>query len=542
MIINLDCLLGMRTCLADNSIDAVVTDPPYGLSKEPDMMEVMKHWMNGDDYVHTGGGFMGKSWDSFVPGPSIWKEVFRVLKPGGHLLAFFGSRTYDLGTLAIRLAGFEIRDQIMWVYGSGFPKSLDVSKAIDKQDASNSKREKQLIFTKFIRDNELSAAFINEMTQTNMGSHYTTSASQPAIATREHFEKLRPFLKSDVPAEIEKMVDERTEESVNMKNRDVIGRSSNGIAGGTGEFTAGNAGTAGYKGEFNITAPATEEAKQWSGWGTALKPAHEPICVARKPLSGTVAENVLKWGTGAINIDGGRVGDEVRSYDLKGGENLNKLARPGANDDDEAKGCGAYGVGAKQVNIGSKTVSGRWPANFVHDGSDEVIKHFPYTKSGAIKAGSSAGVDMRAGNSDNTRKSGRPVQPRDIPSDEGSAARFFYCAKASKADRDDGVSLAATSAAEMVDRDADSAGMNSPRAGAGRTSGARNDHPTVKPTALMQWLVRLVTPPGGTVLDPFTGSGSTGKACMLEGFEFIGFEMDPHYCEIAEQRIAKART
>ena len=132
MIINLDCLLGMRTCLADNSIDAVVTDPPYGLSKEPDMMEVMKHWMNGDDYVHTGGGFMGKSWDSFVPGPSIWKEVFRVLKPGGHLLAFFGSRTYDMGTLAIRLAGFEIRDQIMWVYGSGFPKSLDVSKAIDK--------------------------------------------------------------------------------------------------------------------------------------------------------------------------------------------------------------------------------------------------------------------------------------------------------------------------------------------------------------------------------------------------------------------------
>lgn len=201
MIINLDCLLGMRTCLADNSIDAVVTDPPYGLSKEPDMMEVMKHWMNGDDYVHTGGGFMGKSWDSFVPGPSIWKEVFRVLKPGGHLLAFFGSRTYDLGTLAIRLAGFEIRDQIMWVYGSGFPKSLDVSKAINK------------------------AAGV-----------------------------------------------ERT----------VIGRSNNGIAGGTGEFTSGNAGTAGYKAEFDLTIATSDEAKQWSGWGTALKPAHEPICVARK--------------------------------------------------------------------------------------------------------------------------------------------------------------------------------------------------------------------------------------------------------------------
>lgn len=132
MVINMECLIGMRMMLADNSIDAVVTDPPYGLSKQPDMNEVLRHWLNGDDYVHTGGGFMGKTWDSFVPGPSVWKEVFRVLKPGGHLLAFFGTRTYDLGTLAIRLAGFEIRDQIDWVYGSGFPKSLDISKAIDK--------------------------------------------------------------------------------------------------------------------------------------------------------------------------------------------------------------------------------------------------------------------------------------------------------------------------------------------------------------------------------------------------------------------------
>lgn len=393
MIINLDCLLGMRTCLADNSIDAVVTDPPYGLSKEPDMMEVMKHWMNGDDYVHTGGGFMGKSWDSFVPGPSIWKEVFRVLKPGGHLLAFFGSRTYDLGTLAIRLAGFEIRDQIMWVYGSGFPKSLDVSKAIDKAAG--------------VKFDAIPASGVGFMNAEGEGGYNVT------------------------------------------------------------------------KNQLIRAGESTEEAKQWSGWGTALKPAHEPICVARKPLSGTVAENVLTHSTGALNIDGCRIeGRERTDYGL-----TNSSCSQGST----------YSTPSQSADFDSS--KGRWPANFVHDG---------------------------------------------LNAEEWS--RFFYCAKASKADRDDGVLLAATSAAEMVDRDADSAGMNSPRAGAGRTSGARNDHPTVKPTALMQWLVRLVTPPGGTVLDPFTGSGSTGKACMLEGFEFIGFEMDPHYCEIAEQRIAKART
>lgn len=437
MIINMECLAGMSACLADNSVDAVVTDPPYGLSKEPDMMEVMKHWMNGDDYVHTGGGFMGKSWDSFVPGPAIWKEVFRVLKPGGYLLAFFSSRTYDIGTLAIRLAGFEIRDQIMWVYGSGFPKSLDVSKAIDK--AAGVTRE---------------IIGINPNSRPNMVNINATVLSK----------------RVDAP----------------------------------------------------LTAPTTDEAKQWSGWGTALKPAHEPICVARKPLSGTVAENVLRHGTGALNIDGCRVGDEVR-FNAPAGN------KPGGNS------YNMSAVGMPQDVEGS-AVTGRWPANFVHDGSDEVLVGFPYTKSGAIKL-----HHVRTTSKTANAYGERAAPPEETPASEGSAARFFYCAKTSKADRNEGVSLTAASAAEMVEREADSAGMNSPRAGAGRTSGARNDHPTVKPTELMRWLVRLVTPPGGTVLDPFTGSGSTGKACAIEGFEFIGFEMDPHYCEIAEQRIAKAR-
>lgn len=403
MVINLECLIGMRMMIADNSIDAVVTDPPYGLSKQPDMNEVLRHWLNGDDYVHTGGGFMGKTWDSFVPGPSIWKEVFRVLKPGGHLLAFFGTRTYDLGTLAIRLAGFEIRDQIDWVYGSGFPKSLDVSKAIDK--AAGAERE-------------------------IIGEHKNPAGNKAG------------------------------------------GNSLNMSATGMPEIAY-------------ITTPATDEAKQWQGWGTALKPAHEPICVARKPLAGTVAENVLQFGTGGMNIDD---------------------CRTELNGDFKSSANGRPSITGLSDNYDPSTANqpdtqGRWPANLIHDGSDEVVSLLP-----------------------------------------GGSERFFYCAKASKSDRDEGVMLAMVTAAEMTDREPDTDGLNSPRAGAGRTSGARNNHPTVKPTALMRWLVRLVTPPGGKVLDPFTGSGSTGKACAIEGFDFIGFEMDPHYCEIAKQRIAYARS
>lgn len=438
MVINMECLIGMRMMLADNSIDAVVTDPPYGLSKQPDMNEVLRHWLNGDDYVHTGGGFMGKSWDSFVPGPSIWKEVFRVLKPGGHLLAFFGTRTYDLGTLAIRLAGFEIRDQIDWVYGSGFPKSLDVSKAIDK--AAGAERE-------------------------ILGS--------------------------------------------NPNYRGVSGVDYKGI------YQGGNTGSA------NITAPATDAAKQWQGWGTALKPAHEPICVARKPLTGTVAENILQFGTGGMNIDDCRI-DII-------GDRRSPLASDGTV---HRPNGSCYGKHENSETF--DLTQGRWPANFIHDGSDEVVSLFP-AKAGAaapVKGTEQSEVTNGIYGKFNDRLPGQ------FYSDSGNAARFFYCAKASKSDRDEGVMLAMVTAAEMTDREPDTDGLNSPRAGAGRTSGARNNHPTVKPTALMQWLVRLVTPPGGKVLDPFTGSGSTGKACAIEGFDFIGFEMDPHYCEIAKQRIA----
>lgn len=300
-VLNMCCLKGMRA-FPDNSFDSIVTDPPYEL------------------------GFMGKAWDSrgIAYSVELWSEALRVLKPGGHLLAFSGSRTYHRMTCAIEDAGFEVRDQIMWVYGSGFPKSHNL-------------------------------------------------------------------------------------------------------------------------------------AGEWDGWGTALKPAHEPICVARKPLIGTVAANVLAHGTGALNIDGCRVATDDN---LNGGTySPGGKAAPMPGDERTGAALGMFAPGARPA-AGFVQPDGRWPANLIHDGSDEVTTLF------------------------------------------GEPARFFYCAKTSKTDR-----------------------------------GAENIHPTVKPTDLMAYLCRLVTPPGGVVLDPFAGSGSTGKAAVREGFQFVGFELSVEYAAIANARI-----
>lgn len=396
-VINMECKQGMGDMVADNSIDAIVTDPPYGLSKQPKMEEVLKHWLAGDDYQATGSGFMGKTWDSFVPGPSIWKEAFRCLKPGGWAVVFAGSRTQDLMALSLRLAGFEIMDTGMWLYGSGFPKSLNISKAIDK----------------------------------SLGAE-----------------------------------------------REVIGK---GVSGKTAIWCED-----GNMGNFNITKPSTNQAKQWAGWGTALKPAYEPFILARKPLDGTYANNVLKHGAGGLNIDGCRIPSE------EGGRPLREVAP--LRDDFTYTGNalnGRVNGSLASSKASGLTDQGRFPANVIHDGLDE-----PW-------------------------------------------AKYFYCAKTSKKDRNEGLeNLSVTSAGEMTGgREEGSDGLNSPRAGAGRTTGARNIHPTVKPTELMRYLCRLVTPPEGLILDPFSGSGSTGKAAVLEGFNFIGFEMDEKYCEIANLRI-----
>jgi hypothetical protein len=404
-----DCREVMAT-LDAGSVDAIVTDPPYGLS------------------------FMGKGWDHGVPGVEFWTEALRVAKPGAHLLAFGGTRTYHRLACAIEDAGWEIRDCVMWVYGSGFPKSHDVSKAIDK--AAGAQRE-------------------------------------------------------------------------------VVGSKITGRALGGSNWRDGDAGG---QETIQVTAPATPAARQWSGWGTALKPAWEPIIVSRKPLVGTVADNVLTHGTGAINVDGCRVGTETiiqrhADFSLAHG---NKL-----------------GAGNTRSGDGTTTqTTGRWPANLIHDGSEEVVGLFP-ERDGAVSNGSK-GPGGLAGSSTFA------IHPRgQTPgyADSGSAARFFYCAKASKADRDEGCEGLEASSGHVGNKLTD---QDYRRGDSEPSVFRRNHHPTVKPTDLMRYLCRLVTPPGGIVLDPFTGSGSTGKGALLEGFRFIGIEREAEYVEIARARIGAA--
>ena len=411
-LINADCIEAMKA-MPDNSVDSIVTDPPYEL------------------------GFMGKSWDAsgIAFNVEVWREALRVIKPGGHLIAFSGSRTYHRMAVAIEDAGFEIRDQIMWVYGSGFPKSHNVSKGIDKAAGAVREDARHENFTPF-----------------GIGSP--------------------------------RCVDCQKTKGSQLGNCRCVDEKS---------------------------TPATPAAKQWDGWGTALKPAHEPMVLARKPLIGTVANNVLTHGTGGLNIDGSRVGSE-------GG-----TARDGKADQPNDAGWeNMRGHGIAELN------TGRWPANFIHDGSDEVVALFPDVK------GATSRTPTKPTNATSYVLGGDSNTPIYDDGLNTSAARFFYCAKASKRDRNEG--LDGFEAKRDHDGRADGGvGGDNPR---NRTNNAKlNHHPTVKPTALMQYLVRLVTPPSGIVLDPFMGSGSTGKACAYEGFDFIGIDQSAEYVAIAQARI-----
>jgi len=360
-LLNGNCLDVLKT-LKDNSIDSIVTDPPYGLS------------------------FMGKKWDYDVPSVEMWSECFRVLKPGGHLLSFSSARTYHRMVVNVEDAGFEIRDQIMWVYGSGFPKSHNVGKKV----------------------------------------------------------------------------------------------------------------------------------KSYEGWGTALKPSHEPIVMARKPIiEKTVANNVMEHGTGAINIDDCRV-------KLQDGESYTINTW-----DDDAK---PFGGGAGNPFTGRQETKGRWPANFIHDGSEEVLEGFPDTKPsrkgkprGTKKKGMFANSDFNKVGTEHN--------------DEGTASRFFYCPKANKKERNKGCEGISKKPRSTANKMMGQSGEMKTGSGNDRTTDFHNNHPTVKPIELMKYLCRLVTPKKGTVLDPFMGSGTTGIAAKLEGFSFVGIELDAEYLEIAKLRI-----
>jgi SAM-dependent methyltransferase len=484
------------------SVDSIVCDPPYEL------------------------GFMGKSWDAsgIAYDLEVWRQALRVLKPGGYLLAFSATRTYHRMTCAIEDAGFEIRDGIGWHYGSGFPKSLDVSKAIDKIDRAEASEARARTFTAWMRSTGITAQQVNDATGTCMGSHYLTDKSQPSVATADLFDLLRPLL-PPVPDEIEELVRSRTVESENMKRRAIVGKHQStspgcnmrtGMLGGEKDAVSA------------VTEPYTDDARCWSGWGTALKPAWEPVVVARKPLEGTVAANVLKHGTGAMNIDGCRVptSDKLGGGHSSSGQQMSDGWRRPWMDDPEAVEANAA---RSRAAVEKAEALGRWPANLL-------LSHATDCGEECAPGCPCAAMDAQSGGDGASRFfSNLPIEADDL-------VPFFYAAKASRREREAGCDdLPARSGAEAVEREEGSAGVNSPRAGAGRTAGSvRNNHPTVKPVSVMAWCIRLVTPPGGLVLDPFTGSGTTGVAARREGMRFVGCELSEEYAEIARARIAHA--
>jgi hypothetical protein len=419
----------MRAVLAalpENSFDSVVCDPPYEL------------------------GFMGKKWDSsgIALDPAAWAHAYRVLKPGAYLCAFGGTRTWHRIAVAIEDAGFEIRDSLAWLYGQGFPKSRDLSKAIDKAAGA----ERQVVGQKRLQGNA-------GVSTKEKGGTYSVGAG----------------LTADV------MID--------------------------------------------VTTPATDLAKAWEGWGTALKPSFEPIILARKRPVGTIAENVEEFGVGGLNIDGCRQGREPgdrMEYGHAGGY---------------ADTRNVYGAQPERKAYVPDS-AGRWPPNVCCD--EDIANDLDERFGTNHKAGKAVTRNGGGGLIFNAAENGGP-RPDGGYSDNGGVSRYFYCPKANGKERDAGLEAAGwpvLSGGQMTDREEGAPGATNPRSGAGRGGGRRNLHPTVKPLELMRWLCRLVTPAGGFILDPFAGSGTTGCAAALEGFHFVGVELDETHARLARDRIA----
>ena len=470
-----------------DAVDSCVTDPPYGLS------------------------FMGKKWDYDVPTQELWEKVYQSIKQGGHLLSFFGSRTYHRGVIPIEDAGFDIRDQLMWLYGSGFPKSLNIGKGVDKRRGNN---DTIRFWLKSLGSRE-ELAKAAQVTPRQIDHFIGENTPCPQTLTYKRFILICDYFKNYPD----------WSDSMFPKTGKKVGEKQHSRSGG--DDYAKIVGSKSNQKIEDINELATDKAKQWEGWGTALKPAHEPIVMARKPLSeSSIVGNVLKHGTGGINIDECRVRteDNLMGGAYSGGERK------------EGEWKEQSGFKNNNPNIEYEQPQGRFPANVMHDGSEVVLDIFPHTKSGKMKQHIEGGKYNVYGK----------MYPRDVETigDEGSASRFFYCAKASKQDRDEGLDMidekpmawGNQAKAELkrgnVDfkADGDSTKHN-------QVQMRKNSHPTVKPTELMRYLCRLVTPKGGVVLDPFMGSGSTGKGALLEDFKFIGIEMEREYFDIACARL-----
>ena len=564
----------------DNYFDSVVTDPPYGLGKEPNASELMKDWIEHGYHKIQGSGFMGKEWDAFVPQPLFWKEVFRVLKHGGHVVAFYGTRTYDWGVMAMRFAGFEVRDCIQWIYGSGFPKSYNISKGIDKKPnilLADNFRDK---LNEFRLKSNLSIKQINKhfgfaINGSGVAHHWFLHKTQPTIPTYEQYKELKILLQ----------INDEFDNIYYEAERELLYINKNGSGSGTIVTDSGN-----LKKEFAVTAPSTDAAKKWEGWGSALKPANEPIVLARKPLEKglSIAENTLKWGVGGINIDATRVGtnrpetnSDSNKFNNWKEQDGNKRNNSNTPDLDTNKGrfpanvilthhpeCECKGLKKiKAIKGGCKFESAFFKSgesNFTKDGGigdengEETVEDWNCHPDCPIKimdeqSGQSKSKSFIApmrdirGNGDNlyTSASGNERKVRDIittngHNDSGGASRFFYCAKASKSERNKGLE-------GFEDKQSIGGGggigdyLDDVNSASGKYKSEKapnkNFHPTVKPVKLMQYLVKLVTPANGIVLDPFCGSGTTGIACKLEGFQFVGIEQDSEYTKIADARI-----
>lgn len=516
--------------LKDNSLDAIVTDAPYGLGKEPNAEQLIKAWLEKGYLEIKGKGFMGKEWDAFVPQPAFWKLAYKKLKPGGYVLCFFGTRTYDWGVLAMRLAGFEIRDCIQWIYGSGFPKSLDVSKAIDKMGEYN-KDYSQL--SKELCDYLKASREAKGMSKTQLGEYFKTHPDRinhgGCITNWEQGYNLPTISQWEILKKILKLKDDRFVDLIERAilkrieaEREVVGHiDATLLAVAPGQNNDRS------QTSIEVTAPATEQAKTWSGYGTALKPAYEPICVARKPLDGTVAENVLKHKCGAINLDGCRI-PFLSEQDKQSAVFGTGVDITGGNYNGDSKKN-------DQVNI-QPSDKGRFPSNIILDEQSAMLMD---KQTGPLTSGKMAAGTLR--HNQNGYAGPMPLTTgSETYGDSGGASRFFYCAKASRADRDYGCEGMEYKEGGLK---SNTSGQHITRRDGFVPSPLRNNHPTVKPINLMRYLVRLVKTPidACTILDPFMGSGTTGIACMLEGINFIGIEMENESYDIAVTRIEYAK-